>query len=59
MTGTASDTLNERSTLVALPIEENVKASVILAYGKTTSLSMKNKNFMDYIIANYPKYRTN
>lgn len=59
MTGTVADTLNERSTLVALPIEENVEASVILAYGKTTSLSMKNKNFMEYIIANYPKYQTN
>lgn len=59
MTGTAADTLSERSSLVALPINENIEASVILAYGKTTSLSMKNKNFMDYIIANYPKYQLN
>lgn len=56
MTGTAADTLAERSTLTAIPIEENVETSIILAYSKASILSARNKAFMDYIVENYPKY---
>lgn len=56
MTGTAADTLNQRETLTALPIEENVETSIILVYGKSTTLNARNRDFMDYIVANYPKY---
>lgn len=52
-----AQTLAKRPSLVALPIEEGLKTEVILAYGKTASLSARNKQFMDHIIRNYPKYR--
>ena len=37
--------------------EGGIEAEVILAYGKTASLSTRNKQFMDHIIRNYPKYQ--
>jgi len=40
-----------------LPIEEGLETAMILAYGKTASLSAQNKQFMDHIIRNYPKYQ--
>ena len=57
MTGAAAQKLAQRPSLVALPIEEGLETTVILAYGKTASLSARNKQFMDHIIENYPKYR--
>lgn len=57
MTGAAARTLARRPSLVALPVEEGLETAVILAYGKTASLSTRNKQFMDHIIANYPKYQ--
>lgn len=56
-TGGGGQTLAKRPSLVALPIEEGLETEVILAYGKTASLSARNKQFMDHIIRNYPKYR--
>ena len=55
--GGGCQTLAKRPSLVALPIEEGLETEVILAYGKTASLSARNKQFMDHIIRNYPKYR--
>ena len=57
MTGAAAETLAKRPSLVALPIEEGLETTVILAYGKTAALSTRNKQFMNHIIRNYPKYR--
>ena len=53
----AAETLAKRPSLVALPIEEGLETTVILAYGKTAALSTRNKQFMDHIIRNYPKYQ--
>lgn len=53
----AAETLAKHPSLVALPIEEGLETTVILAYGKTAALSAQNKQFMDHIIRNYPKYR--
>lgn len=55
--GDAAETLAKRPSLVALPIEEGLETTVILAYGKTAALSTRNKQFMDHIIRNYPKYQ--
>ena len=57
MTGAAAETLAKRPSLVVLPIEEGLETTVILAYGKTAALSTRNKQFMDHIIRNYPKYQ--
>ena len=53
----AADALAKRPSLVALPIEEGLETAVFQAYGNTASLSARNKQFMDHIIRNYPKYR--
>ena len=50
-------TLLLRADVDALPIEEGLETTVILAYGKTAALSTRTKQFMNHIIRNYPKYR--
>lgn len=56
VTGAAADELTRRASLVALPVEENIETSIILAYSKTTPPIGRIADFRDYIIKSYPKY---